>query len=100
MGTEQEYDDIIAPMLADVAAKCKELGMSLIARVEWEPDEGGITQIGISKDSGVSQRLAQIGVHARGNIDTVCIQALKNFDCSQSMFLNKFNTLGDSNGKF
>src|SRR5690554_1481194 len=46
MGTEQEYDEIIAPMLLEVARKVSELGMSLIARVEWEPGESGITQIG------------------------------------------------------
>ena len=46
MATEQQYDEIVAPLLAEAAKKAHELGMSLIARVEWEPGESGITQIG------------------------------------------------------
>ncbi len=85
--TEKEYDEIIAPMLLEVAAKCQALGMNLIARVEWEPDEAGITQIGIGPDSGIAQKLTQLAAHSRGNIDFLCIQAIKRFDCSQSVVL-------------
>lgn len=90
MATEQEYDEIIAPMLADVAKRCSELGMSLIARVEWEPDEVGITQIGIDKNSGVGQQLTQIAAHSKGNIDALCVNALRRFDCSQSVVLHDY----------
>lgn len=45
MATEKQYDEIIAPMLAEVAAKCKELGMSLIARVEWEPGKAALPRL-------------------------------------------------------
>ena len=85
MATEQEYDEIIAPMLADVAKRCDELGMSLIARVEWEPDEAGITQIGIGDDAGIGQKLAQLAVHCRGNFDSLYISAAHRFDMSQTM---------------
>lgn len=90
MATEQEYDDIIAPMLADVARRCKELGMDLIARVEWEPGNAGITQIGISEKSGIGQRLTQLAAHSRGNIDSMLIAALKQFDCRASLFLHSY----------
>lgn len=88
MATEEQYDDVIAPMLADVAAKCKELGMSLVARVEWEPNESGITLIGECK--GIGQILTRYAALSRGNIDSVCLALLKNHDVSQSVFLSKW----------
>lgn len=51
MATEQEYDEIIAPMLADVAKRCKELGMSITARVAYSHGEAGITRFGVGSDS-------------------------------------------------
>ena len=89
--TEQEYDEIIAPMLADIANRVNDLGGSMIARVEWEKDESGITQTGIGDDSGVGQRMTQLAAHSRGNIDTLCMAVLKRFNCEQSMFLHAFN---------
>ena len=89
MATEQEYDDVVAPMLAGVAALCKNLGMALVARVEWA-DSGephcGITQFG-NDDASVSQRLTQLAAHCGGNFDLLCIEAKKRFDTSQSVFL-------------
>ena len=92
MATEQEYDDIIAPLLAEVARRCHDLGMSLIARVEWEPGETGITQIGVGPESGIGQRLAHLAMHCDGNIDQLCMEAAKRFDVSQSIFLHQVNT--------
>lgn len=90
MATEQQYDEIVAPLLAEVAKKAGELGMSLIARCEWEPGEAGITRMGDPKSS-VAQALAWYAAHARGNVDLVGIMMLKEFDCSASMFLAKYN---------
>lgn len=89
MATEQEYDDIIAPMLAEVARKAHELGMSLIARVEWEPGESGITQIGDL--SSIGQYMTQMAAHSHGNIDKMLLTLIKNRDVSQSMFLHMYN---------
>ncbi|UWQ29925.1 hypothetical protein [Leisingera sp. M523] len=86
MATEQEYDEIIAPMLAEVASRCKELGMDLIARVEWEPGESGITQIGIGGSSGIGQKMTQLAAHCHGNFDLLCIEAGKRFDLSQTVY--------------
>ena len=88
MATEQDYDDIIAPMLADVANRCNKLGMSLIARVEWEPGETGITQIGPMNSAG--QWLTQMAAHSHGNIDKLCFTAIKTKDVSQSIFLASY----------
>lgn len=89
MATEQEYDDIIAPMLKDVALKCKELGMSLVARVEWEPGESGITQM--EPCSSIGQKLTYYAAHSHGNIDKMCLSLIKSEDVSQSIFLNEMS---------
>lgn len=89
MATEQEYDDIIAPMLAEVAEKADELGMSLIARVEWQPGESGITQIG--KMTGVGQIMTQYAAHSHGNIDKMILSMQRaGIDLSQSIYLHSF----------
>lgn len=85
MATEREYDEQIAPLLVDVAERCEALGMSMVARVEWEPDEAGITQVGIGDNSGVSQRMAHLAVHARGNLNWLVIQCGRRFDLSQTV---------------
>jgi hypothetical protein len=87
--SEQEYDEIVAPMLHDVAERCRELGMTLIARVEWEPDSYGITQV-VPEDAGIGQKMTQLAAHCRGNIDLFCMEAMKRFDCSQSAVLFRF----------
>lgn len=87
MSNEQAYDDHIAPKLLEVAKLCEQMGMSIVARVEWAPDEAGITHAGVGPQSGVGQRLTQIAAHARGNIDLICIEAMRRFDCSRSMVL-------------
>lgn len=89
MATEQQYDEIIAPMLLEVAKKCEELGVSLIARVEWEPGESGITQIG--DFNSIGQYLTLIAAHSHGNIDSLCLNLIKNRDVSQSIFLHSYN---------
>lgn len=88
MATEQEYDEIIAPMLADVANRAAELGMSLVARVEWQPGEAGIMQIG--QMASAAQIMTQYAALSRGNIDSMLIGLLKVVDCSQSMFLHSY----------
>jgi hypothetical protein len=88
--TEAEYDEHIAPALMDIANKVAALGGSLIARVEWERDEAGITSIGVTEASGISQKLTAIAAHTQGNIDALCMSALKNFDCSNSIVLGHY----------
>jgi len=87
--SEQEYDEIVAPMLLEVLHKVKELGGSMVARVEWEPDHAGTTQW-VPDSAGIGQKLTQLAAHSGGNIDTLCITAMKRFDCSQSVVLHSF----------
>jgi hypothetical protein len=90
--TEKEYDEIIAPMLADVANRCKGLGMNMVARVEWQPDQVGITQIGIDEGAGFGQKMAQLACHSRGNLDLFLIECGKRFDLSQTLYGTKGKT--------
>lgn len=90
MATEQEYHDIIAPLLAHVAEKAAELGMTLVARVEWKPGEAGITQIG-PQDISIGQRMAWFAVHSQGNIDKMLLSMQRaGIDFSQSLYLHTF----------
>lgn len=89
MATEQQYDEVIAPKLAEVARLCTELGMTLIARVEWLPDQYGITQV-VPSDAGLGQLLTQAAAHADGNVDKLCFDLRRRFDCSQSIVLSRF----------
>lgn len=84
MATEQQYDDIIAPMLQEVAERCEELGMALVARVEWAPGESGITRV-VGKDQSVQQWLAYYAAHARGNLDQLAMTMCNKFDRGSSI---------------
>lgn len=83
--TEQEYDEQIAPVLAEIAQKVCDLGGSLIARVEWAPDEAGITAQGISEWSGIAQKLAAHAMTCKGNLDSLYITLARRYDLSQTM---------------
>lgn len=91
MATEEEYDTEIAPMLADVAARCKELGMSIVARVEWAPDEAGITRIGVGPGSGIGQVMTHYAAMSRGNLDAMVMGMRRNgIDMSQTIIGSMF----------
>lgn len=88
MATEQQYDEVIAPKLAEVARLCTEMGMSIVARVEWQPGESGITQV-VPEDAGIAQKMTQLVAHSHGNVDDFCIEMVKRFDVSASLFLSR-----------
>lgn len=89
MATEQEYDEIIAPMLLAVAEKAKELGMTLVARAEWEPGAGGTTTAGDLTKS-MPMIMTRAASFASGNIDAMLIHMVKHYDVSASMFLHSY----------
>jgi hypothetical protein len=89
--TEQEYDELIAPKLAEIANTIKELGGSMVCRVEWEPGESGITQIGPMTSAG--QWMTQYAAHSHGNFDAMAMNILRaGFDVSQSIVLSRFQS--------
>ena len=86
MATAKLYDKTIGPMLLEVAKKANELGMTLVARVEWKPDVGEITWAG--PITSASQHLTFYAAHSGGNIDLMLIRLLNSgADCSESAFL-------------
>lgn len=88
MATEQQYDDEIAPLLMEAGKRCEALGISMVARAEWAPDEYGITQVQ-SETASIGQKLAQLAAHAKGNFDALAIGAIKSFGPGNSIFLNR-----------
>jgi len=92
-GTESDYDEIIAPML--------HRGRQALHRSGHEPHRPRRVGAGrewhypidIGPDAGIGQKLAQLAAHSHGNIDLLCIEVMKRFDCSQSIVLSPFKSL-------
>lgn len=66
--SEKIYDEEIAPELLKLANRCRELGMSFIAQVEFEHGETGRTD---SECPGASckQKIVHWAARAEGNVD-------------------------------
>lgn len=73
---EQFYDSEIAPVLLDLARKCKESGLSIAAMVEWDPGETGRT-VALAGDSGFGIRMAEAAMQAHGNVDSLIFALMK-----------------------
>ncbi|WP_209020919.1 hypothetical protein, partial [Shinella sumterensis] len=94
----RENTTIIGPMLTDLAKKASDLGMSLVARVEWAPDEGETTHAG--HVTSATQVLTQHAALSRGNVDAMLLHLINSgVDCSQSAFLYSYASKirGDAN---
>ena len=71
---EQIYDEEIAPELLRLCNRCKELGMSFVANVEFDPAIQGVgtTEFMMPDEGGklsASQRLVHWAARSKGNID-------------------------------
>lgn len=87
---ERAYDNEIAPALLAIVNRCKELGIHMVAHVEWWPGETGITQY-VPDGASVQLRLTQMAAHAHGNFDAIGISLLRSdIDCTPSLFLKQF----------
>ncbi|TXH45658.1 MAG: hypothetical protein E6Q97_31405 [Desulfurellales bacterium] len=86
---EAAYDAEIAPALLKIVERCKELGIHMVAHVEWWPGETGITQH-VPDDASVQMKMTWLAAHAHGNFDSLGIAMLKCFDCRASLFLNRY----------
>lgn len=67
---EQFYDTEIAPVLLEIARKCQDNGISLVAMAEWHPGETGRTAT-LTQGAGFGIRLAHTAMQARGNVDSL-----------------------------
>jgi hypothetical protein len=87
--TEQEYDDLIAPMLEAVAQKVADLGGKMVARVEWKPFEAGVTLAPPSpeKMESGSMVMAAYACLCRGNADSLFIKLARMPGAQDSLVL-------------
>lgn len=72
MSNEDFYDEEIAPVLLELADKCKARGMSFAAAVEYAPGDTGETIALV--DPGIKMLLAAWGIQCHGNVDSLMIQ--------------------------
>jgi hypothetical protein len=70
--SEQQYDAEIAPELLRLANKCKELGMSFTATVEYEPGARGTTVAGI-EDNNMDMVIAYWAGRYGGRLDDLLL---------------------------
>lgn len=73
---EDFYDREIAPTLMDLAGKCQDNGLSIVAMVEWEPGETGRTAA-LAANSGFGIRMTEMAMRCNNNIDTLIFALMK-----------------------
>lgn len=74
--SEADYDNEIATALRDLMDRCKALGMSFLAVVEWAPGEVGLS-LHEQEERSAKFRLASIGARSFGNADQLIMMMLK-----------------------
>lgn len=77
MTTEEKetfYDEEIAPALFDLATKCQQKGLSLLAAVEYVPGAYGETAA-MEPDASISMRMIRWASQANGNLDALVFAA-------------------------
>jgi hypothetical protein len=70
------YDTEVAPILMDLARKCKANGLSFVATVEWNPGDTGETMT-ISSNAGIKILMAAWAVRAHGNADALILAMMR-----------------------
>lgn len=95
---EQWYDEEIAPALLAISKKLEDRGMSMIATVEFNPDERGSTFV-LSEDATLPMHILHIAARAGGNFDSLAMGVLRfckarGISTDASMFLSRFGSGG------
>lgn len=96
---EKFYDEEVAPVLMELAKKCLENGLSMLASVEWDPtnpDDGGwgkTMALQRVQDRGLPITMQAIAVDAGRNVDSLILGIARHcnrhgIDLSQSMYLS------------
>ena len=74
---EEFYDEEIAPALMRLAKSCEEHGLSLIAMVEFGPNETGST-FSVRENAGIEIQVARMAMRSQGNADML-IMGLRDY---------------------
>ena len=73
---EAIYDGEIAPALLKIVERCKDLGFSMVAHVEFSPGESGITQH-VPDSAAAQMHMTQLAAHSNGNFDKLAIDVMR-----------------------
>jgi hypothetical protein len=91
---EQFYDEQIAPVLLDLANRCKDAGLSMISTVQYGPenDQRGTTAL-LQPDASLPMMMAHRCIMTAPNIDAYMIGLArycneKGIDTSASIYMN------------
>lgn len=94
MTPEETYDTEIAPVLMAIANRCKELGWSMVASVEWQVGETGRTEThpawNVDGLPSAKQKLVHYAARCHGNIDAMlmaCIRDAEKYGHSSAYLL-------------
>lgn len=95
MNKEQFYDEQIAPALLALAEKCKEAGLSMVATVQYGPeqDQRGSTFV-MQPDANLPMVMAKHCIMTAPNVDGYMIGLTrycreKGIDTSASIYMNR-----------
>lgn len=73
--SEQFYDDVVAPKLAEIAKLCTDNGMSFVACVEFGETLAETSQL--AEGYTFAPLLVKAAIAARGNVDALVISILQ-----------------------
>ena len=96
---EEWYDAEIAPKLLELADRCRERGMAMVATVEYARGERGST-MALPDGAGLAMQMLRLCANAGENVDGYMI-ALSRFcyangiDTSASIFMRGPNNQGE-----
>lgn len=76
MLSEEWYDTEIAPKLLELADRCRERGMAMVATVEYAPGERGTT-MAMPKGAGLAMQMLRLCASAGDNVDGYMIALLR-----------------------
>lgn len=98
--SEALYDEKIAPVLAELAALCKEHKLPFLAIVEYAPMDFGQTTV-TTPEQSLPMTMANIAARSRGNLDSFTISLIRyckerGIDTSASFVANRMT--GDTSG--
>lgn len=82
---EDVYDNEIAPLLLKLAEQCREMEISFVAAVEYEPGKISLTKAGESKST--AQAFAVLAAECNGNVDGALLALVKRFGPGNSLYL-------------
>jgi len=95
---ETYYDEVLAPLLADVAKKCIAKGMSFVGVIEYEQDGRGRTRT-LQSDASLEMRMIEHCAKTVPNVDGYIIGLVrycreKEIPMGDSFVLNEFANKG------